>query len=249
LKLVTDGCNYKKQERLAQLQNVVDCELTGLSVSHNPKVNKETMQGGIMFRTKSQRLCGQDFCHYPINVETCHSCHNIDLAKASDVCSQLIPAAKVIRFCELELLDQFLNKNKNVKVPVVIRDPRSIYASRKVHYKGKLSNFDLVKNVKWTCLNMIKILERNTTSTVKIFKYETFTDDFLTSGEDFYDFLGLGKLDPSVVGYRKSNRAKLWKKDITFMEIQSIQSEPYCLKVLELAKYQVVRNVEDIKYL
>ena len=55
LKLITDGCNYKKSERLTQLQYVMDCELTGLSISHNPKVNKETMQGGIIVRYASNR--------------------------------------------------------------------------------------------------------------------------------------------------------------------------------------------------
>merc|ERR1712176_722400 len=95
-------------------------------------------KGGMVFRFKSDRLCKGEFCEskdFSIHEEKCiKECPEVDLVKASGVCQEKLPVAKIIRLCNINALQPILQSeenassinNKKTKIIYTIKDPRQI---------------------------------------------------------------------------------------------------------------------------
>ena len=177
LKLVHDGCGYLyKQERLKLMRDMINCEIPDLKSDpakylQNPEfetnssptntIFNETVSSNYMFRTKSKRLCSGEFCKnvdYSEDGTKCrYNCPSVDINSAKKVCSSKTVGIKVIRLCEMELIEELMLSMPKVDFKIVLlnRDPRGIVSSRKSVFNGKLTDSQLVTNVKWTCNYML----------------------------------------------------------------------------------------------
>lgn len=94
--------------------------------------------GNFPFRNKHRRLCSPPFCWRDLSEEPgqCYlDCPDVDLSIAERVCRSKIPVMKAIRVCRLSLIRQVLSE-VDIRVILLIRDPRGIYNSRKPLLKG-----------------------------------------------------------------------------------------------------------------
>ena len=110
------GSNFQR-ERLEAVKNISKCVLPNFSVDKSIVTNQDEnidyyIKGNFVFRTKSRRLCSGQFCNFENHDKSdqCEfKCPDVDTKKAKEVCQKLIPAAKVIRLPEIELIKACLD--------------------------------------------------------------------------------------------------------------------------------------------
>ena len=279
LKLITDGCHRKEEERIGLIENIIGCKIPGPEASINPLLTQTSLRNDIIFRTKSQRLCSAEFCNgynASSNPFACSKCPKVDLDQASLVCRNLIPGIKLIRLCEIDLIQRMIFSNPGVdfKLPVLVRDPRGIFQSRHKIFKEKMDSKQLVKNVKWTCRSMFQIADAikyrpELKNKIKIFRYEDISRDPLKGALKFYKFVNLPMTDAihqkiitmttsssqnklhSNSSYSTSKDSKHqfqdWRNGIDLDSVKMIQEDPDCKKSMNEFGYKSVYDDEVLR--
>ena len=284
LKLVNNGCgNIKKEERLKLMQDMINCEIPDISSDpekylQNPEFKNdenfynETINSNFMFRTKSKRLCSGEFCDnqdFSNDSKKCrYSCPKIDIERARHVCSQKSVGIKVIRLCEMKLIEELILSMPHVDFRIVLlnRDPRGIISSRKKIFKEKLTQNQLVNNVKWTCnymLSRYSSIFRNSWLQDFIFiaRYEKISQNPIFASRNFYQFVGLQQYEEieyqiknmsqanSDDSYSTSKNSKRiwqnWRIDLDFELVQNVQI--VCGDAMKTLGYKHLENEQDLK--
>lgn len=229
LKIVADGCGNKKEERLNLLRDLIDCKLPDFKSEDerdgkilinehlDEKSKQQTKTWNWMFRPRHKLLCSSTFCNNTDYSETedrmkCgHQCPPVEIDKAKNICQKPGTAVgfKLIRLCEIDLLEELIESMPHVNFKIVFlnRDPRGIYSSRKKIFGTQLSDKALLDNLKWTCRWMSKrfknIFENEWLMKFsKFFRYESISKYPLEAAKEFYEFLDL-KFLPEVEDYVK----------------------------------------------
>ena len=116
-------------ERKHVLEKYINCEFSSLPLP----TDIPEFKGNFPFRQKHSRLCQPPFCQsdFSSDPHKCFThCRDVDLDHAESVCRRNIPVIKAIRLCDLELLvDSF--QEYNLKIVLLVRDPRGIFNSRR----------------------------------------------------------------------------------------------------------------------
>ena len=115
--------------------------------------------------------------------------------KLQDICRKTtITAYKGLRLTMYEI-DQFLNKDPDMKVIYLIRDPRSILSSRIMHHYVQIIN-DKVLEAKHLCVKMLEDWEHFLTlkqskhkDALMLIRYEDLISNTVEIAEDVYKFL------------------------------------------------------------
>ena len=133
------GCTADTEtSRRAVFEEFISCNFSRHNESKKEqKTSKhafhEIGRGNFPFRNKHRRLCSPPFCWRDLSNDPaqCNSdCPDVDLSVAERVCRSKVPVMKAIRVCRLSLIREMLSKI-DVRVILLIRDPRGIYNSRK----------------------------------------------------------------------------------------------------------------------
>ena len=78
-------------------------------------------------------------------VPRCITCQPINRQTMNDLCRERpITALKVIRYCDLNAIEQLTSRVENVKTIVLFRDPRGIFVSRNKIFKNTGSAIETV---------------------------------------------------------------------------------------------------------
>jgi len=292
LKLVHDGCGYLyKQERLKLMRDMINCEIPDLKSDpakylQNPEfktnlspsnIFNETVSSNYMFRTKSKRLCSGEFCEnidYSTDGTKCrYNCASVDAELAKKVCLSKTVGIKVIRLCEMELIEELMLSMPNVDFKIVLlnRDPRGIVSSRKKVFNGKLTESQLVTNVKWTCNYMLNrynmVLNKHPwlKPYIRIARYETISKHPIYASRDFYNFVNLPILketedniktlsgyhqgmDKSLAYATTKNSKRIWQNwrtDSSFELVSQVQG--VCKDTMAQLGYKLLENEADLR--
>lgn len=218
--MITDGCLHKKEERLQLLKNLINCSLPNFSSENsnhvssnqyliNPNLDSKILQNTIssnwIFRSRHKLLCSEKFCQgqdlskNSDRIKCAHTCSAVDLETAKSECQTKAIGFKLIRLCEMELIEQLVQDMPEINFKFVFlnRDPRGIFASREKIFQAKSVSYQsLLDNLKWTCRwmekrfsSVSKNLELAAMS--KFMRYETISLDPIAAAQQFYDFVGL----------------------------------------------------------
>ena len=182
LKIISDGCASDKtmDDKVEFLNEIINCQFNDLSDklqtlksnfgSNGAKTASYIGKGNMVFRFKSDRLCRNEFCEgkdFSMHEEKCmKECPDVDLIKASEVCREKLPVAKVIRLCNINALQPILQNENNEsqeeiksysKILYTLKDPRQIAYQRMSQLKW--NPVQIVSSMKWTCQDMMKSLK------------------------------------------------------------------------------------------
>jgi len=261
------GCSPEtKIERKQILEKYLNCEF----VSLNSSTGISDFKGNFPFRQKHARLCQPPFCHsdFSSDPQQCYShCPDVNLEQAANVCSRTLPVIKTIRLCDLELLQDSAEKySENLKIIILVRDPRGIFNSRR-QVMTHLNHEELLNNIKWTCRHNIKNLKDmkteswlNKTNSIRIYRFEDIALNPAEMAENIFNFCGLNISD-SILNWisdntrqnsggvysihkNSTNVAFKWRHELKKNEILDIQKDQICGQFFELFGYKIMKENE-----
>ena len=271
LKIISDGCSTDGMSRkIEYLTDLLNCDYNKMQEKIENVVTQETdssLSGGSVFRYKSDRLCKGQFCEghdHSKNTKMClKHCPNIEVHDLNRVCEEKVTIMKIIRICNIANLAPVLNRqNFNLKILMVLRDPRAVAFSRLKRYPSwNLAN--VISNLKWTCLDWQKSLEQAffvdddwLANKFMVVRVEDFFGAVNFFTETSSGFLGLQEQDVlgQVSGFIAENEGEIrdrkenyydWRSDIDFEIVGGVQR--VCEKAMALAGYKMVASLEELK--
>lgn len=265
LKLIADGCaSSTAPAKIDFLDELFSCRHTDLTErlqslkTRDEKASRYVGKGGIAFRYKSSRLCRGDFCEgkdFSADEEQCiKECPDVELEKINQLCEEKLPTIKLVRICNLANLEPVV-KNRNLKVVVVLRDPRSV-AFKRANVFSSWSKDQLVNNVKWMCHDMTKSLKlalqeqppwlEDRLMIVRaedVLPNATFWLDSLSK----FSAIGTEKINNEEFLEQESEQAQAWRNSqngMTFEMVEEIQE--VCSEMMQLSGYKMLSDAADL---
>ena len=203
--------------------------------------------------TRNQRVW--DFCKANKN------CNDVNMYQ--EICPSFHNRlAKVVRLTNVTVLAKLLEQITELKIVVLVRDPRAQVASMResiCYTEGDvhLCQPEIFCRQYWTFLTTSKNLHAKYSSRVTILKYEELASDPLTISKGLFKFLNLTMVtqvmdfikthtnsdnsrDPFSTIRESRTRIDRWKSVLKSNEILSLQKK--CRKSLAMMNYQLVKG-------
>ena len=271
LKIIGDGCSAEGMSRkIEYMKELLNCNYHEMQEKIENTETKQTdscFSGGSVFRYKSNRLCKGQFCEghdHSKNTNKClKDCPNVEIQELNKVCQEKLTIMKIIRICNIASLAPILNSLKfNLKILMVLRDPRAVAFSRLKRYPN-WSSTNVINNLKWTCLDWQKSLEQAffvddewLMNKFMVVRVEDFFGEVQFLTEASSEFLGLQKSEVlgQVSEFVGENEGEIrereenfddWRSEIDFEIVEGVQK--VCGKAMALAGYKLVASLDELK--